>query len=449
MRYYHKDHLGSIAVITNSAAAVVERLAYEAFGERRNTNGTPQDRASPLVGVTTDRGFTEHEHLDELNLIHMNGRIYDPALARFMTPDPFIQAHQYLQSYNRYSYGFNNPLRGTDPTGFNWLTDFVDDTFEHAVGPVVEWAGDQVFNGLDSAERRCNCSPVDLVISIGGAIVTGGAFAEAGYGAFAASVAGGAASGFASGGPEGGVQGALSGALFWGAGEYTNPGLARVAAHAVAGCLSSAAGGGSCKTGALAAGFTEAIVGNFTITDRTAALVVRMVTGGVAARMGGGKFANGATTAAFGYLFNHLAHELGDPNAQPDCYDCRMPGVDKASDTENLVVGVGMGLLPGAQVGLASLLPRAYWLLSGTELSGLIGPTQTGLLREFFGRGLPGALSRAENFVVPNALTTQAASAYRELAVRAISHYERIGNQAGIAIQRARIDLLERAGLVK
>jgi hypothetical protein len=30
-RYFHKDHLGSIATITNEASVVVERLSYDAW----------------------------------------------------------------------------------------------------------------------------------------------------------------------------------------------------------------------------------------------------------------------------------------------------------------------------------------------------------------------------------------------------------------------------------
>lgn len=118
MRYYHRDHLGSVAAITNSSAAVIERLAFEAYGERRYPNGSAQDRSSPLIGISTDRGFTAHEHLDEMNLIHMNGRIYDPVLARFVTSDPFIGGLTNLQSYNRYSYVNNNPLMYSDPSGY-------------------------------------------------------------------------------------------------------------------------------------------------------------------------------------------------------------------------------------------------------------------------------------------------------------------------------------------
>jgi RHS repeat-associated protein len=117
MRYFHYDSLDSLSAITNNSGAVVERLAYEPFGKRRYPNGTA-DPTNLLFGVTTDRGFTGHEHLDELGLIHMNGRVYDPLLGRFMTPDPFIQFSTYLQSFNRYSYVLNNPLRAIDPEGF-------------------------------------------------------------------------------------------------------------------------------------------------------------------------------------------------------------------------------------------------------------------------------------------------------------------------------------------
>ena len=64
------------------------------------------------------RGFTDHEHLDVVGLIHMNGRVYDPELGRFMSADPFVQAPYNSQSYNRYSYVFNNPLSFTDPSGY-------------------------------------------------------------------------------------------------------------------------------------------------------------------------------------------------------------------------------------------------------------------------------------------------------------------------------------------
>ena len=69
-------------------------------------------------GRYTTRGFTGHEMLDAVGIIHMNGRIYDPRLGRFMQADPVIQFPDYSQSRNRYSYVLNNPLAYTDPTGY-------------------------------------------------------------------------------------------------------------------------------------------------------------------------------------------------------------------------------------------------------------------------------------------------------------------------------------------
>ncbi|MDM3872684.1 RHS repeat-associated core domain-containing protein, partial [Porticoccus sp. W117] len=74
----------------------------------------------------TTRGFTGHEMLDEVGVIHMNGRIYDAKIARFLQADPFIQDPTYSQSLNRYSYTFNNPLNATDPSGFISLTNILD-----------------------------------------------------------------------------------------------------------------------------------------------------------------------------------------------------------------------------------------------------------------------------------------------------------------------------------
>jgi hypothetical protein len=73
-RYFHTNHLGSIAVITNEVGAVAERLSYDAWGLRRHPDGTPEPSGS--ISSQSSRGFTGHEHLAEVGLIHMNGRVY-------------------------------------------------------------------------------------------------------------------------------------------------------------------------------------------------------------------------------------------------------------------------------------------------------------------------------------------------------------------------------------
>ncbi len=114
--YLQQDHLGSITAITDESGAVVERLAYDPWGKRRSSTG-PSDVLDAIVGQRTDRGYTEHEHLDEIGVIHMNGRVFDPLIARFMSTDSWIDNPWSLQSYNRYSYVHNNPLKNIDPTG--------------------------------------------------------------------------------------------------------------------------------------------------------------------------------------------------------------------------------------------------------------------------------------------------------------------------------------------
>jgi len=102
-----KDHLGSIVKIVDNAGATVFAASYDAWGQQTVTNNT----------FAFHRGFTGHEHLPEFNLINMNGRVYDPILGRFLSPDPFVQSPLFSQNFNRYTYALNNPLIYTDPDG--------------------------------------------------------------------------------------------------------------------------------------------------------------------------------------------------------------------------------------------------------------------------------------------------------------------------------------------
>ena len=122
-RYLHADNLGSITAITNETGAVVERLSYDPFGKRRNLDGS--DATTALTSAQLRHGYTEHEHLDEVGLIHMNGRVYDPTLGRFASADPFVSRPASSQSFNRYSYVRNNPLKYVDPSGY--LEEFVSE----------------------------------------------------------------------------------------------------------------------------------------------------------------------------------------------------------------------------------------------------------------------------------------------------------------------------------
>ncbi|MBT2559801.1 VCBS repeat-containing protein [Pedobacter sp. ISL-68] len=117
--YLHRDHLGSIVMITNDQGQVVEKRQFDAWGNIvKLQDGLGNDLAAFVI---LDRGFTGHEHLLSVGLIHMNGRLYDPKLHRFLSPDNFVQDPYNTQTYNRYSYAMNNPLMFTDPNGeFIW-----------------------------------------------------------------------------------------------------------------------------------------------------------------------------------------------------------------------------------------------------------------------------------------------------------------------------------------
>jgi RHS repeat-associated protein len=121
LTYVHKDHIGSTEAMTDGSGNMISanRMSFDPWGQRQNsdwTDGNPPS-GNPDYYPTT-RGFTGHEMLDQVNLIHMNGRVYDPVTGRFLTPDIFVQAPYNSQSFNRYSYVLNNPLSLVDPTGY-------------------------------------------------------------------------------------------------------------------------------------------------------------------------------------------------------------------------------------------------------------------------------------------------------------------------------------------
>jgi len=115
--WHHLDRLGSVIGLTDQQGVLKEKLGYDAWGKRRTIDGasTPDN----LDGQVDNRGFTGHEMLDQLDLVHMNGRVYDPLVARFISGDPLVEDPNNGQSFNRYSYVLNNPTNLTDPSGFS------------------------------------------------------------------------------------------------------------------------------------------------------------------------------------------------------------------------------------------------------------------------------------------------------------------------------------------
>ncbi|MFC4313275.1 toxin TcdB middle/N-terminal domain-containing protein [Steroidobacter flavus] len=133
-RYMLEDHLGSPARILNSDGTALVRESFDAFGGRRDADtwsGPCPCPALTTIASVSRQGFTGHEMIGghSMGLIHMNGRVYDSQIGRFLSADPYVQSPLMSQSLNRYSYSMNNPLSYTDPSGF-WSLDSLFDGFD-------------------------------------------------------------------------------------------------------------------------------------------------------------------------------------------------------------------------------------------------------------------------------------------------------------------------------
>ena len=299
-RYLLYDHLGSIDVITDAAGTVVQDLSFDAWGQRRAPDDWTVLALMRLMDTThgsiTPYGFTGHEMLDAVGIIHMNGRIYDPTLGRFLQADPIIQFPNYSQSWNRYSYVLNNPLNATDPTGYFPIFGALavvgliaaDITSKIIIAAVI---GTAVF-----ADSLAQGVPLDKAFLAG---VSAAALTAAASGTFPTPTQGG---------------------FGWNVATYGH--LASVAA---VGGITASLQGGKFGHGFLSAGIGAAVggipalqgVGAGRVAART---MVSAVTAGTVSEITGGKFANGAMTAAFFSLVSSAAQaaRLNGRNSSPN-----------------------------------------------------------------------------------------------------------------------------------
>ncbi|MGF7138765.1 RHS repeat-associated core domain-containing protein [Roseimarinus sediminis] len=126
-----RDHLGTITHLKNGST--IYEYSFDAWGRRRDKDNWSYT-LSGEPALFANRGFTGHEHLTEFGLINMNGRLYDPLVGRFLSPDNYVQSPDFTQNFNRYGYCLNNPLRYTDPDG-DWF--LIDDAAEFVIGGTI------------------------------------------------------------------------------------------------------------------------------------------------------------------------------------------------------------------------------------------------------------------------------------------------------------------------
>ena len=123
IRFLHRDYLGSILQVADNKGNIIEENSFDAWGSRRDPDTQEIYTGTEVPSLMTGRGFTGHEHLNEFGLIHMNARLYDPILGRFLSPDPYVQLPDFTQAMNRYGYCMNRPLCYVDKNGeiIGWI----------------------------------------------------------------------------------------------------------------------------------------------------------------------------------------------------------------------------------------------------------------------------------------------------------------------------------------
>jgi RHS repeat-associated protein len=249
--FLHRDHQGSVdtlSLVYGSGRPVLSQR-FDAFGKRRNTNWSA-DTADTLASDShfLERGYTGHEHLDSVRLIHMNGRVQDPVLGAMLSPDPLLGNLLNPQSLNRYAYAANNPTSLVDPSGY----------FFGRIGKFFR----RLFSGVGSLFRRVIDHYGRDILAAVAAYYTAGAASEwyvasvpeataVGAGTVGAIAGGAVAGGIATGDIRGVALGAIGGAGYGaiGAAYGNNWGIERVVASGLVGGATAKISGGDFREG--------------------------------------------------------------------------------------------------------------------------------------------------------------------------------------------------------
>ena len=239
-----------------------------------------------------------------MGLIHMNGRVYDPQLGRFLSADPFIQFADNSQSYSRYSYVLNNPLSSTDPSGhFAFLPVLINVAVTMASEAGAEAIAWNI--AATTAISTTEMAVIQTAIQAGLSGLAQGIAAEAMGGTFAQGFEAGVLSGVQSGIYDGiGGAESLNGTQIPGLGKGIT--VERVLAHGLVGGAFARARGDSFESGFASGVFSKLTAGRIqeNISNKYGGAAASAMIGGTASVIAGGKFANGAVSGAFGYLYN-------------------------------------------------------------------------------------------------------------------------------------------------
>ncbi len=215
--YILRDYLGSITHVVGADGTLVQELSYDAWGRLRNpaTHEVYAPGKEPTLFL--GRGYTGHEHLTDFGLINMNARLYDPALGRFLSPDPFVQESDLSQNFNRYTYAMNNPLCYVDEDGeFFWAAVGIAALVGGIVNVATHWKEIKATGGWKGFWKGAGYFAIGgiaggagMAVGIGAAVGFGHMLTTtaAGYSLYTTGFLGGAYSGAMEGLTQGFIQG--------------------------------------------------------------------------------------------------------------------------------------------------------------------------------------------------------------------------------------------------
>jgi hypothetical protein len=284
-----------------------------------------------------------------MGVVHMNGRIYDPLVGRFMSADPFIQAPSMLQSYNRYAHVMNNPLNLTDPSGYWSLRGFLRglDTFARNPSTTNAFNAHRGVPGVAAIDNFVVRNPWAFQIGRAAAGAWGGPWAAAGATGYYTYLTTGCEScSVKAFGLSLGTAYAFDAAGT--AAQGSEYGVGHYASHAAVGCVSSVAGGGQCGAGALSAvaGLAGTQIGGAIGAGMGGRFASAVIAGGIGSRLAGGSFMDGAQTAAYGYLFNAMRH-----GTWADKYESLISSYEKSNPLETQMFKELLVSIPANVVG--------------------------------------------------------------------------------------------------
>lgn len=228
-----RDYLGSVTHVATVDGTLLAEYSYDPWGRLRNPETLEICTAGSEPELFFGRGFTGHEHLTWFGLVNMNARLYDPLLGRFLSPDPYVQAPDFSQNFNRYSYALNNPLRYTDESGEFWLY-----VIGAAIGGITNW----IANGCEftwDGLKYFGAGAAIGALSWGASAFTASAFSACG-------VAAGALVGSATGAVTGAATGFLSNGLnnMISGSDFMHGAWAAARSGMISGAISGAVSGG-------------------------------------------------------------------------------------------------------------------------------------------------------------------------------------------------------------